>query len=157
MWPQFTNQTKPFKQHILQAVETAGIKFPDYKNSGVSLRSQRMKLPANVGQKKAKGIEQILQEMGMELNPTPSEEICQNFNELRSDMVLLMELKAALSTCEFELQSLRHQYEALNPGKTLTIPPQLLPSNTSEQDGNKLNTTGEIIDVVGSPATPLCT
>lgn len=52
-----------------------------------------------------------------ELNPTPSEEICQSFNELRSDMVLLMELKGALSTCEFELQSLRHQYEALNPGK----------------------------------------
>lgn len=54
-----------FQQHILQAVETAGIKFPDYKNSGVSLRSQRMKLPANVGQKKAKGIEQILQEMNL--------------------------------------------------------------------------------------------
>lgn len=46
-------------------METAGIKFPDYKNSGVSLRSQRMKLPANVGQKKAKGIEQILQEFGL--------------------------------------------------------------------------------------------
>lgn len=55
--------------------------------------------------------------MFVELNPTPSEEICQSFNELRSDMVLLIELKAALSTCEFELQSLRHQYEALNPGK----------------------------------------
>lgn len=50
---------------MLQAVETAGIKFPDFKNSGVSLRSQRMKLPANVGQKKSKGIEQILQEIGM--------------------------------------------------------------------------------------------
>lgn len=36
-------------------------------------------------------------------------------------MVLLMELKAALSTCEFELQSLRHQYEALNPGKVLRL------------------------------------
>lgn len=54
-----------FKQHILQAIETAGIKFPDYKNSGVSLRSQRMKLPANVGQKKSKGIEQMLQDMGL--------------------------------------------------------------------------------------------
>lgn len=53
----------------------------------------------------------------LELNPTPSEDICQHFNELRSDMVLLMELKAALSTCEYELQSLRHQYEAVNPGK----------------------------------------
>ncbi|EFA07023.2 DNA methyltransferase 1-associated protein 1 isoform X1 [Tribolium castaneum] len=136
--------------HILQAVETAGIKFPDYKNSGVSLRSQRMKLPANVGQKKSKGIEQMLQEIGLELNPIPTEEICQNFNELRSDMVLLMEIKSALSTCEFELQSLRHQYEALNPGKTLTIPPQLISNLDLE---NKAG-TGEIIDVVGSPSTP---
>ncbi|XP_018328681.1 DNA methyltransferase 1-associated protein 1 isoform X2 [Agrilus planipennis] len=135
------------------AVETAGIKFPDYKNSGASLRSQRMKLPANIGQKKSKGIEQMLQEMNLELNPTPTEEMCQHFNELRSDMVLLMELKTALGTCEFELQSLRHQFEALNPGKTLTIPPQLLSGNT-DNDGNKAGGTGEIIDVVGSPGTP---
>lgn len=53
----------------------------------------------------------------LELNPTPSEEICQHFNELRSDMVLLMEIKSALTTCDYELQSLRHQYEALAPGK----------------------------------------
>jgi DNA methyltransferase 1-associated protein 1 len=148
-----TNPSRPSRvdtSHILQAVETAGIKFPDYKNSGVSLRSQRMKLPANVGQKKSKGIEQILQEMGLELNPIPTEEICQNFNELRSDMVLLMEIKSALSTCEFELQSLRHQYEALNPGRTLTIPTQLL--SNLELD-NKIG-GGEIIDVVGSPSTP---
>lgn len=56
-----------------------------------------------------------------ELNPTPTEDICQHFNELRSDMVLLMELKAALGTCEYELQSLRHQYEALNPGKVTIV------------------------------------
>lgn len=125
-----------------------------------------MKLPANVGQKKSKGIEQLLQEMGLgelfykyfssiyylflELNPIPTEEICQNFNELRSDMVLLMEIKSALSTCEYELQSLRHQYEALNPGKTLTIPPQLISNVDSE---NKVGGS-EIIDVVGSPSTP---
>jgi DNA methyltransferase 1-associated protein 1 len=52
-----------------------------------------------------------------ELNPMPTEEICIHFNELRSDMVLLYELKTALATCEYELQTLRHQYEALNPGK----------------------------------------
>ncbi|CAG9838479.1 unnamed protein product [Diabrotica balteata] len=147
------NPTRPSRvdtNHILQAIESAGIKFPDYKNSGVSLRSQRMKLPANVGQKKSKGVEQILQDMGLELNPTPSEDICQHFNELRSDMVLLMEIKGALATCEYELQSLRHQYEALNPGKTLAIPPQL--SSNSEVEA-KISTS-EIIDVVGSPDTP---
>ena len=35
------------------------------KSSGVSLRSQRMKLPASVGQKKAKAIEQLLAELGL--------------------------------------------------------------------------------------------
>ncbi|XP_026276283.1 DNA methyltransferase 1-associated protein 1 [Frankliniella occidentalis] len=138
------------------AVESTGIKFPDMKGSGVSVRSQRMKMPANVGQKKIKGVEQLLQELGVELNPMPTEEICTHFNELRSDMVLLHELKAAFSTCEFELQTLRHQYEALCPGKTLDIP-VLSESQTvssSENDGGKQKINLEIIDVVGSPGTP---
>ncbi|KAL1438902.1 hypothetical protein MTO96_047637 [Rhipicephalus appendiculatus] len=105
------------------AVESAGIRFPDFKACGVSLRSHRMKLPASVGQKKTKAIEQLLQELGVgesllnspKLNPTPSEEVCLHFNELRSDMVLLYELKLALATCEYELQTLRHQFEVLAP------------------------------------------
>lgn len=124
-------------------MESAGIKFPDFKNSGVSLRSQRIKLPSSLGQKKMKGIEQMLNELRIgivkyavyfsfhfswfdfiytiyflkELNPPPTEQICQQFNELRSDIVLHYELRSALSTCDYELQSLRHQYEALAPGK----------------------------------------
>lgn len=116
-------------------VETTGIKFPDFKGHGPSLRSQRMKLPVSVGQKKAKAIEGFLNELGLgnlffhgcinvlfgflfsDSNPIPSEEICQSFNELRSDMVLLYELRTALSNCMYELQSLRHQYEAQCPGK----------------------------------------
>nr|XP_023020626.1 DNA methyltransferase 1-associated protein 1 [Leptinotarsa decemlineata] len=101
-------------------------------------------------------LDQMLQEMGLELNPTPSEEICQHFNEMRSDMVLLMEIKAALATCEYELQSLRHQFEAQNPGKSLAIPPQLL-SNTETDVKISTISTGEIIDVVGSPGTPFST
>lgn len=49
----------------LQAVESAGIKFPDLKNSGVSLRSQRIKLPSSLGQKKMKGIEQVLTDLNL--------------------------------------------------------------------------------------------
>uniref|UniRef100_T1JA74 DNA methyltransferase 1-associated protein 1 n=1 Tax=Strigamia maritima TaxID=126957 RepID=T1JA74_STRMM len=103
-------------------LELTGIKFPDVKNTGVSLRSQRMKLPTSVGQKKTKAIEQLLQELGIDVNPIPTEEICVHFNELRSDMVLLYELKLALANCEFELQAFRHQYEALAPGKRLDLP-----------------------------------
>lgn len=49
----------------------------------------------------------------LDLNPMPTEEIVQMFNELRSDLVLLYELKQAFANCEYELQMLRHRYEAL--------------------------------------------
>ncbi|GIY88461.1 DNA methyltransferase 1-associated protein 1 [Caerostris darwini] len=99
------------------SVDSAGIKFADFKGSGVTLRSQRMKLPASVGQKKAKALEQLLKELDIEPNPIPTEEVCMHFNELRSDMVLLYELKLALANCEFELQTLRHQAEVLSSDK----------------------------------------
>lgn len=56
-------QQRPNKlEAVVNAVESAGIKFSDLRGTGVSLRSQKMKLPANVGQKKAKALEAILQE-----------------------------------------------------------------------------------------------
>lgn len=38
------------------------------------------------------------------------------YNDLRSDMVLLYDMKSAITNCEQELQSLKAEYEALNPG-----------------------------------------
>ena len=84
------------KSPTKEQMDTGGIKFPDFKASGTSLRSQRMKLPPTVGQKKAKAIDQMLKEAGVDSIPVPSENMCTQFNELRSDMVLLYELKAAL-------------------------------------------------------------
>ncbi|GLH00476.1 hypothetical protein R5R35_006596 [Gryllus longicercus] len=154
------HQVRP-RNDSSNSVETAGIKFPDFKNSGVSVRSQRMKLPASVGQKKIKAIETMLTELGVELMPMPTEEICQHFNELRSDMVLLYELKQALATCDYDLQTLRHQYEALNPGKTLVMPGSISggnvdegPSSTQDTEPVRQRVVSEIIDVVGSPGTP---
>ena len=66
-----------------------------------------------------------------DLNPAPTDEVCHNFNELRQDIVLLYELKSALVNCDYELQTLRHQFTTLAPGQvkllcnhsyTLTIP-----------------------------------
>nr|CAG4641732.1 EOG090X076S [Eurycercus lamellatus] len=160
--------TPKAKLELLPSIETpsSGIKFPEFKASGVFLRSQRMKLPPSVGQKKSKAIEQMLTELGLELNPMPTEDICTHFNDLRSDLVLLYELKLGLSTCEYELQALRHQYEALAPGKTLDIPPSLLSNNTGEASTSisivtedllpsRPKTLSEVIDVVGSAATPM--
>lgn len=109
-----------------------------------------MKLPASVGTKKSKAIEQLLIELNVDLKPMPTEEICQHFNELRSDMVLLYELKMALASSEFELQTLKHQYEAVQ-GKsgevsgTLFGEPQGLGSTKGFETPKK--TISEVIDV----------
>lgn len=55
-----------------------------------------------------------------EYNPMPTDDITTNFNELRQDIVVLYELKLALATCDYELETLKHQYETLNPGKVTT-------------------------------------
>ena len=94
-------------------VESAGIKFPDTKQAGVSLRSFKMKLPQSVGLRKSKAIESVLDELQIEARPIATEAICEQFNELRSDVVLLYELHQALSSCEYELQTLRHRYESV--------------------------------------------
>lgn len=140
-------------------IETAGIKFPEVKTSGASLRSQRMKLPSSVGQKKSKAIEQLLNELNIDLHPMPTEEICQHFNELRSDMVLLYELKMALANCDYELQTLKHQFEATQPGKTLDIPTNLVPSCSSSEvkavEGlSPSKKISEVIDLGSGPGTP---
>jgi len=65
-----------------------------------------------------------------ELTQVPTEDIASNFNDLRSDIVLLYELKSALTTCEMEIHSLAHQCEATS-GKKLDIPPAFLNDSTS--------------------------
>lgn len=176
--PQKRETEKPVSTTIKAVPETAGIKFPDFKSAGVTLRSQRMKLPSSVGQKKIKAIEQMLVDLGVDLNPLPTEEIVQMFNELRSDLVLLYELKQAHSNCEYEQQMLRHRYEALlkagNGGAAIAVVPVVMtPSGEVNSTNNTTSSTPsteaqawpsadeikveakeQIIDVVGAPLTP---
>lgn len=144
----------------------AGIKFPDFKSAGVTLRSQRMKLPSSVGQKKIKAIDQILTEREVDLNPMPTEEIVQMFNELRSDLVLVYELKQAHGNCEYEQQMLRHRYEALLKAGGGGVPVGPPGGGGLEAPGGpevpawpgpddiKGEAKEQIIDVVGAPLTP---
>lgn len=116
-----------------------------------------------------------------DLNPMPTEEIVQMFNELRSDLVLLYELKQAHSNCEYEQQMLRHRYEALlkagsggGCGGTIGLGPAatLQGGDTNATNSTTASTPGgeaqtwpstddikveakeQIIDVVGAPLTP---
>lgn len=100
------------------------------------------------------------------------------FNELRSDLVLLYELKQAHSNCEYEQQMLRHRYEALlkagsgggcGPVGPVTISQggELNATNSTtastpggesqswpSADDIKVEAKEQIIDVVGAPLTP---
>lgn len=72
------------KSLIFKAVvESTGIKFPDNKVAGVTLRSYKMKLPPSVGLKKMKAIEQLLEELQVDGKPIATEAICDQFNDLR--------------------------------------------------------------------------
>lgn len=84
------------------------------------------------------------------------------FNELRSDLVLLYELKQACANCEYELQMLRHRHEALARAGVLGGPatPASGPAPASAEPAvpepglGPDPTKDTIIDVVGAPLTP---
>jgi len=103
--------------------ESFGIRFPDYKSSGVMLRSQMMKLPSNLSQRRVKSLELLLNELKLETNPMPTETVVQLFNKLRSDMVYLYDLKVAYANYEMDLQSLSYKWDALAPGQAPPVNP----------------------------------
>lgn len=106
-------QQKLHKADVVSSMETANIRFGEgvNKGTGITMRSQKMKLPANFGQKRTKALEQMLAEFKVDPNPPAIEEICTAFNELRSDMILLHEIRTALAASEFEAVSLKHVAE----------------------------------------------
>jgi len=106
-------QQKINKADVVTSMETAAIRFGEgvNKGTGIAMRSQKMKLPANFGQKRTKALEQILAEFKVDPNPPATEEICTAFNDLRSDMILLHEIRSTLSASDFELETLKQVAE----------------------------------------------
>lgn len=106
-------QQKVNKADIVTSMETAAIRFGEGVNKGMgfAMRSQKMKLPANFGAKRTKALEQILAEFKVDPNPPATEEICTAFNDLRSDMILLHEIRTALAASEYELETMKQVNE----------------------------------------------
>lgn len=106
-------QQKLTKADVVTTMETANIRFGEgvNKGTGITMRSQKMKLPANFGQKRTKALEQMLAEFKVDPNPPAIEEICTSFNELRADMILLNEIRTALASSEYELETLKQVAE----------------------------------------------
>ena len=106
-------QQKMHKADVVTSMETANIRFGEgvNKGTGITMRSQKMKLPANFGQKRTKALEQMLSEFKVDPNPPAIEEICSAFNDLRSDMILLHEIRTALQASEMELATAKQVAE----------------------------------------------
>ena len=118
--------------------DSFGIRFPDYKSSGVMLRSQMMKLPSNISQRRVKSLELLLSELKLESNPMPTETVVQLFNKLRSDMVYLYDLKVAYANYEMDLQSLTYKWDVLAPNQP---PPVHTVSNKKKKSSKKFLTS----------------
>lgn len=108
-------QQKLTKADVVSTMETANIRFGEgiNKGTGITMRSQKMKLPANFGQKRTKALEQMLTEFKVDPNPPAIEEVCIAFNELRSDMILLHELRTAFASTEYELETLKQMKQEI--------------------------------------------
>ncbi|KJH46624.1 Myb-like DNA-binding domain protein [Dictyocaulus viviparus] len=123
-------------------ISVSAIRFPEFKSAGAHLRSQEMKLPTNIGQKKLKNIELVLKKCKLELNPMGSEAIVAAYNEFRSQVVLLQELKSTLQTAEFELETLRNRL--IEEGKQpFEIEPRMRISTLGEGGLDSEEVTGE--------------
>ncbi|CAJ0575399.1 unnamed protein product, partial [Mesorhabditis spiculigera] len=106
------------------------LRFSEFRGSGVHLRSQEMKLPTNLGQKKLKNIETVLEKLKLDMNPLGSEKIVAVYNEFRSQIMLLQELKATLQTTEYDLETVAARLQ--QQGTMLEIDPKLRVSTLPE-------------------------
>lgn len=139
-------------QKITTFEPTAGIKFPEFKRPGVFLRSQRMILPSSIPNKKLAVIDQVLKQCQLERNPMACEEIVDEFNDLRSDIVLLFDLKNALNSAEYEFQTSLHRLKSeTGPGSAgmPSIQP-LSASSTSSNDTSR----AQFDFLLSQPSTP---
>lgn len=96
-----------------------GLKFPELKQ-GICLRSSQMILPTSATRKKRNEIiDKALGELDVQPHPIPTEKVTADFNNLRSDILKLHDMRSAYQHCEVELFALIKQFEDMCPGTSL--------------------------------------
>ncbi|CAF2376466.1 unnamed protein product [Rotaria sp. Silwood2] len=139
-------------QRITTCDPPAGIKFPEFKRPGVFLRSQRMILPSSIPNKKLAVIDQVLKQCQLERNPMACEEIVDEFNDLRSDIILLFDLKNALNSAEYELQTALHRLKSENGSTNIVISSTQPLSANSTSSNDTARTQFDFL--LSQPSTP---
>ncbi|CAH8596563.1 unnamed protein product [Dicrocoelium dendriticum] len=134
---------------------TSVINFPDpSKNPGVHLRSHRMKLPGNLGQKKIRIIENFLAHLQIDPTPPATAEIVEAYNSLRSKILLLYDLRMAQLHCDYELQTARLKLETFAPSQPLPTGLANVTSSASSSNSTE-QSTGSMSSSVFSQIDPM--
>ena len=67
-----------------------------------------------------KKLDEALEEFSIPKNPVPNEQVVKEYNELRQDIVALMELQTFLKRREYELAIYSHQLELVKNNRQKT-------------------------------------
>jgi len=59
----------------------------------------------------------LVEQLGIGLRPMPTKAICQAFNELRQDIVIMLDLQKHLAEKEYQVQMFKDQKQILFKGK----------------------------------------
>ncbi|KAL3310963.1 DNA methyltransferase 1-associated protein 1 [Cichlidogyrus casuarinus] len=116
------------------------------KSAAAALSSNKLfqlKFPQNMGQKKIRIIENFLGQMGMDQTLPASSDVVEAYNQLRSNILLLNDLRNAFLTCEYELHTAKMRME--------TFAPDALPKRLAalpETDESKLDVDVDIINAL---------
>jgi hypothetical protein len=77
--------------------------------AGVLVRSSLMLAPITQSQRIQRRVDQILDELGVGIRPTPTAEICDEFDALRNEILVWMELQRLVKRKEEELRAVQER------------------------------------------------
>jgi len=78
------------------------------KSSGAYLRSNTILTPLQaVGNKTSKKVDEILLELGIGIRPMPTAAVCKIFNEIRQDIVALLDLQKHVKEKEYQVKMMK--------------------------------------------------
>lgn len=102
---------KSGQHHMAQIISDAQIRWPMLTSPGPHLRSQEMKIPSNLGQRKLKNIDVVVDKLKLDLYPDAFEEVVHAYNQFRSNILVLQDFKAALHGVECEIDQIAHRLQ----------------------------------------------
>jgi len=108
----------PEAEEVEEAGEGAAAKGARIeKTAGPYVRSHTILTPLAVSNKVGKKVDDILLELGVGLRPMPTKNVCHTFNELRQDIVTLLDMQKAVTQKEYQVQVFKDQKQLLFKGK----------------------------------------